>query len=286
MKLGISTYSLHKAFVKGEMTIPDIIRYSAELGAKHVEIVPLGYSLTGEQASWIEEIKQTAAECGIELSNYAIAANFADLDEEATAIEIERVMSEVDVAARLGVQKMRFDIAFSTDTSLEHYIQELPRYVAICQQLADYALEYNITMSIENHGLFVQQSDRVYTLVNRVNRPNFKTTLDVGNFLCVDENPLCAIARNLPIASMVHLKDFYYRDKDLQLGDGWFQSTGGNWLRGAIVGQGDLNMPKIIKMIKMSGYDGFISIEFEGMEDCKLGTKLAFEYVQRVWDSI
>ncbi|MNC25700.1 hypothetical protein D3C75_737990 [compost metagenome] len=85
---------------------------------------------------------------------------------------------------------------------------------------------------------------------------------------------------------MVHLKDFYIRPQDRHPGEGWFQSSGGNWLRGAIVGQGDIDMPRVLQLVKESGYDGYISIEFEGMEECRKGTRLGLEYVKRTWNEI
>ena len=139
-------------------------------------------------------------------------------------------------------------------------------------EIADHAATYGITTSIENHGYFVQHSDRVQAIVNAVARDNFRTTLDVGNFLCADEDPVIAVAKNISLASIVHFKDFYIRPAQLKPGEGWFSSTGGRWLRGAIVGQGDINMPEIVKIVKNSGYDGYISIEFEGIEECKRGT--------------
>jgi sugar phosphate isomerase/epimerase len=39
----------------------------------------------------------------------------------------------------------------------------------------------------------------------------------------------------------------------------------GNWLRGAIVGHGDIAMPQVLRAVKESGYDDYISIEFEGL---------------------
>ena len=76
MKLGISTYSLYKAFSSGELSIIEVIDYIASIGAEHAEIVPLGFSLI-ENPELIEEIKEAARRGGIELSNYAIGANFA-----------------------------------------------------------------------------------------------------------------------------------------------------------------------------------------------------------------
>lgn len=285
MKLGISTYSLYQAMNAGEMTIQDVIIYIASIGAEHAEIVPLGFNLT-ENPELIEVIRNQAKESGIELSNYAVGANFSDLNDEQFEQEIERLKREVDIAAALGVKKMRHDVASSQDLSITHFLSELPRLAKACQAIADYALPLGITTSVENHGYYIQASDRVQALVNLVDRPNFKTTLDVGNFLCVDEDPVAAVANNVKLASMVHVKDFYYRSSKSNPGDGWFNTSNGNRLRGSIVGHGDIDIPQALSKVKESGYDGYISIEFEGMEECRKGTKLGFDFVKRVWNEL
>ncbi|WP_139993132.1 sugar phosphate isomerase/epimerase family protein [Paenibacillus paridis] len=285
MKLGISTYSLYQALNSGELTILEVIEYIASLGAEHAEIVPLGFNLT-ENPELIEAIKKQARESGIELSNYAVGANFSGLNEEQFEKELERLKKEVDIAAALGVKKMRHDVASSADLSISHFLQELPKLAKACQVIADYAAPLGITTSVENHGYYIQHSDRVQALVEVVDRPNFKTTLDVGNFLCADENPQAAVGNNIKFASMVHIKDFYYRSSTDQPGEGWFKSAAGNWLRGSIVGHGDIAIPQVLRIVKESGYDDYISIEFEGLEHCKLGTRLGFEFVKRVWNEL
>lgn len=133
-----------------------------------------------------------------------------------------------------------------------------------------------------NHGQYIQASDRIIRLITEVNRPNFRTTLDVGNFWCVDEDPLTAVQKIIPYASMVHLKDFYYRRAYLDPGEGWFQTASGNHLRGSILGQGDLDLRHILRCIQHAGYEGNVSIEFEGMEDCKLGSRIGMDNAKRL----
>ncbi|GGA10390.1 sugar phosphate isomerase [Paenibacillus marchantiophytorum] len=285
MKIGVSTYSLYKALQSGEMDIFGVIDWVADQGAEHVEIVPMGFELAGD-FELAEKIHQKARSRGLEVSNYAIGANFLTDSVEAYQQEIARVKGEVDIAARLGVKKMRHDVAKSDDTSIANFNRELGRMTEACQEIADYAQTFGITTSIENHGYFVQHSDRVQTLIQAVNRPNFLTTLDVGNFMCVDENPVAAVKNNLPYASMVHVKDFYLRPSYQNPGSGWFQTTQGNYLRGAIVGHGDIDMREVLRTVKHSGFDGYISIEFEGMEECKAGTLIGLQNVKRLWDDI
>ncbi|WP_080873384.1 sugar phosphate isomerase/epimerase family protein [Oceanobacillus timonensis] len=288
MKLGISSYSLVKTLNDGEMTILDVIDWTAAQGGEHIELVPMGYTLT-DNPDLIKKIKKKAKEVGIEISNYAIGADFLPATEEAFEQEVERVKKEIDIANALGVKRMRHDVSFNPtqETSIQQFEKDLPRLVEACQRIADYAKKYDIVTSIENHGFYVQASDRIQRLLSIVDRENFKTTLDVGNFLCVDEDPVAAVKKNIKDASMVHIKDFYYRPASSHhLGEGWFQTASGNFLRGAISGHGDINLYDIIHIIKQSGYDGYISIEFEGMEECKQATKISLNNVQNIWNKI
>jgi sugar phosphate isomerase/epimerase len=63
------------------------------------------------------------------------------------------------------------------------------------------------------------------------------------------------------------VKDFHIKCGCADPGQGWFRSRGGTPLRGAIVGHGNVDVPACLKALKAGGYDGYISIEFEGMED-------------------
>lgn len=285
MKFGVSTYSLYQALNSGEMDVLGVIDYIAEIGGEHVEIVPLGFNLT-ETPELIEAIRRKAEEVGIDVSNYAIGANFAGKSEEEFEREIERVKREVDIAAGLGVKLMRHDVASAKDTSIRNFNEQLPKLAEACRRIADYAAEKGITTSVENHGYFIQASDRVQALIHATGRANFRTTLDVGNFLCVDEDPASGVSNNIGYASMVHFKDFYVRTPERSLGEGWFRSSHGNYLRGAIVGHGDIDMRRVLGILKQSGYDGYVSLEFEGHEPCKLGTRLGFNQLKAMWGAL
>ncbi|MNW66139.1 hypothetical protein D3C74_445830 [compost metagenome] len=95
---------------------------------------------------------------------------------------------------------------------------------------------------------------------------------------------MSAVKNNIAYASIVHAKDFYWRSSTRNPGEGWFQTSHGNYLRGAIVGHGDIDMPEVFRVLKQSGYDGYISVEFEGMEDCRTASRIAMDNVRRLWD--
>ncbi|MEK4118732.1 sugar phosphate isomerase/epimerase family protein [Paenibacillus sp. FSL W8-0919] len=290
MRVGVSTYSLLPAIRSGEMTILDVIDWIADNGGEHMEIVPYGFTLEDNE-ELTDAVRKRAEAAGIQLSNYSMPANFVHESKEAFDAEVERIKRHVDTVHRLGIKHMRHDVTAFTlppeKTGIDYVEDNLEQIVNGCRQIADYAARYGITTTIENHGVSVQASDRVQRVLKAVDRTNFKTTLDIGNFLCVDEQPLVGVKRNLPYASLIHVKDFYYRPYDQDPGGGrWFRTSHGNYLRGAIFGQGDLDVRRILRLIKESGYDGFITLEFEGMEDCREGTRLGLENLKRLWDEI
>ncbi len=287
MKVGLSTYSLVKELREGKMSILDVIQWIADHGGEHMEIVPYGFTVVDDE-ELADQIREKAAEVGIELSAYSLPANFVQETDEALLEEVDRLKKHVDIVNRMGIKIMRHDVtAFNLqpeERTIHYFEEHFSKMVKGSQLLADYAVQFGITTTIENHGFNVQSSDRVQRVIHAVDRGNFKTTLDVGNFLCIDEDPLVGVKKNIPYAAIVHFKDFYIRPYYENPGEGeWFRTVNDNYLRGAIVGHGDLNIRELIKLVKNSGYDGYLTVEFEGMEDAKIGSKIGMDNVRRLW---
>jgi sugar phosphate isomerase/epimerase len=290
MKVGLSTYSLVRELREETMTVLDVIQWIADHGGEHMEIVPYGFSVV-DNPELADQINEKAASLGIELSAYSLPANFVQETEEAFHEEVERLKTHVDIVNRLGIKIMRHDVTAFTllpeEMTIHYFEKHFSKFVKGSQLVADYAAQFGITTTIENHGFNVQTSDRVQRVIHAVNRENFKTTLDVGNFLCIDEDPLVGVKKNINYAATVHFKDFYIRPYYENPGDGvWFRTVNENYLRGAIVGHGDLNIREIMKLVKNSGYDGYLTVEFEGMEDCKIGSKIGMDNVRRLWNEV
>ena len=272
MKIGLSSYSLAAALQSGAMSPLAIPEWIAARGGSHMEVVPIGFDVTDDL---VDRLRERSDQSGVAISNYLIAADFTKGTQAQYEAEIERVLREVDVASRLGVSRMRHDAAWRkpADATIAQFEADLPSLVTACQRIADYAAPLGIVTTVENHGYFVQHSDRVLMLVQAVNRPNFRLTVDVGNFLCVDEDPVAALQKCLPYAEMVHLKDFYVRYVRVSPGRGWFPSAGGYFLRGAMLGHGDVKLCDIAAVIEASGYNGYVSVEFEGLEESRMGSE-------------
>lgn len=303
MKFGMSCYCLNAAMASGAMTVEDVVDYAVAHGCEHIEFVPFQLPfVTPERKldeALIRRVREKCQSAGIEISTYSVNANLLKTDPAEEADEIERVKRHIDAAEGLGLSRMRFDVAafgrpFETNT-IYNFNAEFPQMVKNGSLLCDYAASKGITIVMENHGFFINGSERVLRLIEAINRPNLKMTVDVGNFLCVDEDPVAAVKRCIHLAEMIHLKDFYIRKKE-QLpgqtemfrcgGGSWFETLGGRMIRGSILGQGDIDIWEVLRVIKHSDFDGYISLEFEGMEPCEKGTEIGLAMARAIWEKV
>lgn len=298
MLLGISSYSLDRDIAAGRMSLLEAVDYAAKIGAECMELVPFAFRFWDHESGKIDEdmvrqVKRRAADAGIKLVNYSIPG---DLAKEGVELEkeIKRICREVDVVAELGIPSMRHDISFFRRPMFESTVADfdrlLPRFAEHTARICEYAKTKGVRTLLENHGFFVNGCDRVERILHAVNHDNYGLLLDTGNIICVDEDPNVACAQLARKCKMVHLKDFYVRHQDpgdttqFDCAGRWFRSRGGKYLRGAIVGQGDLDIASAIRALKDAAYDGPIAIEFEGMEEAQYATAVGLHNARRLWD--
>lgn len=80
-------------------------------------------------------------------------------------------------------------------------------------------------------------------------------------------------------------KDFHIRSgREDDPGEGWFRSRGGNFLRGAILGHGNIAVGQCIGVLARSGYDGWLCLEFEGLEDSLEGIRIGLANLGKLID--
>ena len=323
MKLGISSYSLNKRLRTGEMSLFDVIDWAVEHQCEHLELVPFSLPLLREDGSidydYVKRVRDKAGEAGLPLITFSLNACVIKPTADERKRELDRIRMYMDMAHFLGIKKMRHDTCSGQHpeglNTPEQFERDFPVFVDAVRELADYAAGLGMSTTLENHGLYVNGADRMIRLLNAVDRSNVGMTLDVGNFLCVDDVPEVAVGKCIRYANMIHLKDFYIRKKERMLPqEGMYTAgaraprptpptpeelrrmpprlgyvgtaSGRTILRGAILGQGDMDIWDILATIKSSGYDREISIEFEGMEDCCAATDICLRTARHIWERV
>lgn len=280
MKTSVTSYSFGDYISPDKLGYLGIIDKAAEMGFDGIEFTDSKYLAEDENSA--EKIRERCEKCGIEPVAFAVGANFLLPDIDA---EIARVCSLVDYAARAGFRLLRHDVAYGFPAELKHsrgYDDALPALVKGCRAVADHAAECGIRTMTENHGFFSQDSARVEKLINSVAHDNFGALVDIGNFMCADEDPTHAVGVMAPYAFHVHAKDFYFKSgNEIDPGRGWFRTRAGNYLKGAIIGHGCAKVYQSIQTLGRAGYDGYVTVEFEGMEDKLVGIEVGLENLKR-----
>lgn len=282
MRLGVSTYSF--GAYQGTLTMSEIVKKAKEIGFSGIEFAGLGIS-GFEKELLIDTAKEYREICEKEnmaVISYTIGADFLNPRGGKTLKdEIQAVCDEVDIAKALGADKMRHDISGGKNghIKLMDFFEALPTLAEAAREITVYAQGQNIKTMFENHGYFMQNSERCQALIETVAHPNFGSLIDMGNFICADDEPTIAVKRLLPYVFHIHAKDFYVKPAYCKLDDpaGWFSSCNGTHLAGAVLGEGDLKIKECFDIIKQSGYDGDVSLEFEGMEDNIIGITKGFK---------
>ncbi len=284
MKSCISTYSYYRLYVESDFTRFDAIDKTKELGCSGIELVlddntpdgstPLEHALA---------LTAHAKEVGLEVPIYTTGANFFVPEPER---EVERVCKHIDIASECGIPLLRHDITYSYYEGYEGvktYKKVIEAVAPYISEVADYAKSKNVTTCSENHGRLMQDSDRMLELFDAVNNTNYGFLCDIGNFGGVDENCSTAVSKLLDLIVHVHAKDCFTRSgMSYNPGRGFNVSRAGNYRRATIFGHGDVPSFQILKSIKNSGYDGYVSIEFEGMESVLDGVSIGAENLNRM----
>lgn len=285
MKISVSSYSFQRMLENGQINQLECIAKAKELGFEGIEFVGIRPHDGSSQEEYAEKLKNECARLGMTITNYTFGADFLNGCVGDTMAEIERVKGEIDIAEILGATSVRHDATSGYrqgERGYRGFDDALPILADACRRVTEYAQSKGIKTMVENHGSFSQDSDRIEKLVNAVGHENFGWLVDMGNFLCVDENPVTAVGRAAPYAFYAHAKDFHVKSGSLPSpGEGFFKSRGGNYLRGAIIGHGDVPVMQCLSALKRAGYDGFIAIEFEGLEDNFTGLAIGAANLKR-----
>ena len=280
MKLGISSYSYNALIKDGTMNLTDVISHAAETGYAQIEFVDLVPPVGADIIEYAKTLRSHAESRGIEISAYTVNADFLYPKIGSHTDEVARIKGCLDVAAAMGAKMLRHDATWGFKGRQGSYMEAVETIAPYIREVADYAQSLGIKTMCENHGWFMQDSYRMEYLVQKVNHPNFGLLIDIGNFLCADESPITAVGRLTPYASHVHVKDFLLKSgAEPTPGAGWFQSRGGDHLRGTVLGHGVVPVAQCIKILRDNCYTDDVSMEFEGLENPLFAAEAGYKFL-------
>ena len=276
LKISLAQWSLHRNFEAGNLDPIDFAPIAHETyGLDAVEYVNGFYLDYAEDESFWKDMKVRAERAGV--TNLLIMVdNEGDLgtkDDRERTKSIENHYKWVHAAKILGCHSVRVN-AFGEE-QLEDYISAT---VDGMSRLAEYAAAEDINIIIENHGLYSSNGKLIADIVKQVDKPNFGTFPDFGNWClsakwgstqgACDEvyDRYQGVADFLPYAKAVSAKSYNFNDQG--------EDT-------------KIDYQRMLKLVKESGYDGYIGIEYEGTilneHEGILATK---SLLNKAWESI
>lgn len=238
MEIGISTWSLHREFESGAV---DGLRFPS-VCAERFGLYTLEYvenHLASTEGGYLEQLKEGVRKAGSRIECVAANNDFTMVDEAERANQVEHVKSTLEVAAGLGARCIRLNAGWRSNEDAAE-----GRVIAAMRQCVPAAEAAGVKMALENHGGFSSNPDAVLRIVRGVGSESFGTCPDWGNF--APDDRYSALERVYAFAVHCHVKSYTFNE------DG-FETT--------------IDFPRVLEIIKESGYEGTLSIEFEGEGD-------------------
>lgn len=264
MKLAISMYSYYRTVRDGGMDLPGFIREAKKIGADGVELLDFFYQeVEPERKGALAALEETGLPCPI----FSVAQNFAKPLPEERAHELQKIRFGIEEAGHFGAGVVR---VFAGDVSPGIEFDEARAWIVEgLAEASKLAADAGVKLALENHGKLAGRGEQVRGLIEDVRALAGNHALganpDTGNFLLVDEASHDAIAEVAPLANMVHFKDFAH------VGPAHaghvYESLGGARYAGAAVGEGVVDLEACVTALRETGFDGWLSIEYEGEED-------------------
>jgi sugar phosphate isomerase/epimerase len=248
-KISLAEWSLHKMLFADRskttelnLDFPKMAR--EQFGIEGVEFVNQFFKDKAHDSAYLKDLKTRANDHGVTCVLIMIdgEGDLSAADKAKRDQAVENHKKWVDAAAALGCHSIR------VNTGNNYGPNNTDAAADACGALAEYGAGHKINVICENHGGPSSDPNSLIPLIKAVNKPNFGTLPDFGNFPKDRMNRYTidiydAIARMMPYAKGVSAKSYNFDDSGRETA---------------------LDYARIMKIVTDAGYHGFVGIEYEG----------------------
>ncbi|MBT8298634.1 MAG: sugar phosphate isomerase/epimerase [Maribacter sp.] len=277
LKISLAQWSLNRAFFKGDLDanhFASIAKNTYGIGA--VEYVNAFYKEYGRSEKFWMQMKNEADNAGVRNLLIMIddEGELGSTDDVQRKTAVENHYKWIHAAKILGCHSIRVN-AFGEGKA--NSVRDA--LVDGLGELATYGRKENINVIVENHGLHTSNGEFITGIIKEVGNPYLGTLPDFGNW-CLNakwgstQKNKCTevydrykgVSEFLPYAKGVSAKSYA------------FDKAGNETI---------IDYQKMLKIVKDSGFDGYIGIEFEG-EDLSEpdGIRATKALIERVWNAL
>ena len=261
-KLSLAQWSLQPSMSSGKVSTYDFAKIAYSLGFSGIEYVNALYrdvmdSKNRNQAfkSFIKKSNDKAAQNNVENLLIMIdeEGDLATSNVRKRNDAIENHKKWIDAASQMGCHSVRVNL---------YGVEQKKKWIELSSnslsKLAEFSKDYNINVIVENHGSLSSNAELLMQVINNVNLKNCGTLPDFGNF-CIRR-----VEGDLYESSCVKEYDRYKGIKEM-MPKAFAVSAKSN----SFNNKGDevyTDYLKMLKIVKESGYNGYIGVEYEGVE--------------------
>ena len=277
-KISLAQWSLHRAFLDKTLDPVNFADISLnKYGISAVEYVNQFYTDHSTDEKFWAEMKRRASDLGVQSLIMMVDEKEKLGDTNATKrnIAVEDHYKWVNAAKILGCHSVRVN-AFG-DGSQEELQDSLTDGLG---RLTAYAAKENINIIIENHGLHTSNAPFIVNIIKAVNNPFIGTLPDFGNWCLTAEWGSTQTSKNCTdiYLSEEGVSKFMSYAKGVSAKSYAFDTDGYESL---------IDYPKLLQIVKDSGYKGHIGIEFEGENNSESeGIKKTKTLIEKVWKGL
>jgi len=236
--------------LKGDIDPIDFPKVAAGYGINCIELVNVFYYSKAKDMAYWEQFKKNCEEAGVTVGLIMCDAlgDLGHSDPEVRMAAVDNHKPWVDIAAFLGAKTVRVNA--SGEGSAEEVAANA---VDGLSKLGEYGATKGINVVVENHGGLSSDAKWVTGVMEKVGMDNVGMLPDFGNF-CVEMGPegcvneydkYLGMEELMPYAKGVSAKSHVF--------DAEGNETNSDFLR-------------IMKIVKASGFKGYVGIEYEGPE--------------------
>ncbi|MCM8769267.1 MAG: sugar phosphate isomerase/epimerase [Candidatus Omnitrophica bacterium] len=254
------------------LPIKEGIRKAAELKmdgiqpyATRGELDPKNLTQTGRQ-----DLRHFVEGLGLKFS--ALVGDFGHGFTDPARIDylVSRTKEVVDLAVELGTNVVTTHIGVVPDDV------NAPAWKTMCQalpEIGNYAANKGIYLATETGP---EPAALLKKLLDYLNNPGLRVNFDPANLVMVSDDPAAQAARTLAKYIVhTHAKDGrMLREKYAKRESPWWQELP--------LGEGDVNFPEYLRVMKEIGYTGFFTIEREVGENPAADIIKARDYLRKL----
>lgn len=252
--ISLAQWSLHKALFSGQITNLDFpVVAKQQYGFEAVEYVNQFFKDKATDTAYLNQLKQRCDDNGVKSVLIMVDQEgfLADKNETVRAEAVENHYKWIEASKHLGGHAIRVNL--HGDATPEEWHRSA---VKSLRALAAYADKMGMTILAENHGTWSSNAGMMVQVMQEVNHKRCRTMVDFANF-CVRrekgdlwESPCVewydkykGVEELLPYAKGVSAKTFDFT---------------------AAGEESNSDFTRMLKLVKASGYKGYIGVEYEG----------------------